>query len=696
MIEKYSCIKEKVHPYKKFRTRDSIINLVISMIFSFFGSLACFSQGDSIKCVIYDTVVVTTYQEEQSVKSSLNIQAIDIDSMSLNGNYNLADLIAEEPGVEVLSSGTGISKPVIRGLSGNRVLILLSGLKFDNQQWQEEHGLGLSDFGLSTVEIIKGPMSVLYGSEAIGGVINLIEERRPKKSNSITELGMNFNSNTMGIESQLGYKVNKGNHWWRIRGGTESHADYSDGNNDRVLNSRFDGYYLKGSYGFKKGNWVSENNYMCTFNRFGFIFNDIYSFVSPDNHWSRQLNENPSQMVLLNVLSSQNKVFMKNGSKLDVNLGIQSNERMENEGSGAISLNMHLITGQYLVKWEKSLNETHHFILSSIGSYENNTNYGARKIVPDANMQEANISAYISSEPNKNWTIENGLGVGQKFIQTRLTPLLNDDSKEIDPFTKFSPYYNFLSGLSYHPNKQFNFKFNISSGVRVPNLAELSSDGLHEGIFTYEIGYPNLKNEQLFSANLLFTAGTNWITLSVSPFANYFKNYIYLSPTTEQWFGFPVYRYKQQDARQVGFEAGLALNFAKNLNIRTTYSGMESKTVDGDFTPYIPAQNIDTDITYSMKIKRSNLTLFSGVQYYYRQYHLAPNEIGTPDYFLLRAGVKSSIRLKRTEMDISVVGNNLLNTSYYSHLSRFKYLGLLNVGRSFSINFKIRFLKDKN
>src|SRR5258706_8936311 len=266
---------------------------------------------DTSRNISLHPVIVTAFKEEPLEETSLNITSLKIDSLGRYGNFNLTDLMAKTPGVTMLSTGVSISKPVIRGLYGNRVLVLLSGLKFDNQQWQEEHGLGLSDAGLSKVEIIKGPMSVLYGSEAIGGIINTIEEEKPATNTKESDVSIRFNSNTLGGLVQAGYKVNYGKQWWRIRAGIENNADYSDGHNDRVLNSRFKGYQLKTTYGFHKKNWISTNNFMSSFNQFGFI-NDIYEFVSPDARWSRSLSVNPAHLVLLNILSSENKFIFKN------------------------------------------------------------------------------------------------------------------------------------------------------------------------------------------------------------------------------------------------------------------------------------------------------------------------------------------------------------------------------------------------
>ena len=131
-------------------------------LFTFICLLLCaltFAQTtDTLPSKNLSEVVVTAFKEEPAITSPINILSIKVDSLSRYGNYNLTDLLAKSPGVSMVTTGVAIAKPVIRGLYGNRVLVLLSGLKFDNQQWQEEHGLGLSDLGLQKVELIKGPM----------------------------------------------------------------------------------------------------------------------------------------------------------------------------------------------------------------------------------------------------------------------------------------------------------------------------------------------------------------------------------------------------------------------------------------------------------------------------------------------------------------------------------------------------------
>lgn len=490
---------------------------------------------------------------------------------------------------------------------------------------------------------------------------------------------------------QAGYKARKGNRWWRIRGAIENHADYSDGNSSRVLNSRFDGYYLKSTFGFERNHWTSSNNFSSSFNRFGFIFNDVYTFITADKRWSRRLNENPAHLVILNIFSSENKISISERSKLEVNFGVQSNERMENEGGGAISLNMHLLTLQNLIKFHYRLNDRNKLIFSNLNVLEDNTNFGARKIVPDAILQESNLSVYLESNPVEGLVIENGLGVGEKFIHTYFTMNVNGPGKEVQPFKKWSDYYNLYSGVTWFPDKHFNVKANFATGVRVANLAELSSNGLHEGIFTYEIGDPHLKNEQIFSLNFYLNFLSRYLDLAFSPFYNFFNGYIYLTPTPEQWFGFPVYRYKQQNATQYGTECSLKFKPLKHLNLALDYSAMMSKTADGNFTPYIPAKKLVTALSGDLgRDKNFSVRFFTNLEYNFAQGNSAPYEIKTPAYGIWNAGISTEILLEDKTWNFGLAFNNILNKAYYDHLSRFKNYGLLNIGRNFSLYCRIK------
>jgi iron complex outermembrane receptor protein len=658
--------------------------------FLLFGMPVVFCQHtDSIPYQLQE-VTVTAYRPQPSRYIPLNIQSIQLNEIEAMGAFNLSEILARTEGVSMLTTGVGIAKPVIRGLYGNRVLVLLNGLKFDNQQWQDEHGLGLTGFGLARVELIKGPIGTLYGTEAIGGVVNLIEEKRAEPNTEESEYRLTLNSNTLGGMVQAAYKKASDLAWWRLRIGAENNADYSDGNNHRVLNSRFDGYFIKATYGFQRKNWISSNNYAGSFSRFGFIFNDVYDFIEPDPRWSRKLSENPYHLVLLNTLSSENRIALGERYTLNLNLGVQSNERMENEGGGAISLNMHLFTLQSLSKLEYRIDQNNKIVFSNLNVYEDNTNFGSRKIVPDAHMFESNLSANYETLLGGHFIFENGAGLGKKWIKTYFTSGVNGQGKEVQPFEKQSPYFNFFSGFSFIPSDRFDMKLNLATGVRMANLAELSSNGLHEGIFTYEIGDPELRNEKVYAINYDMVYRTAAFDFSISPFYNHFKDYIFLKPVDEQWFGFPVSRYEQQDSDQWGIEATLGLKINDDLALKVGYSGMNSKTQDGNFTPYIPAQKITPSLRYSFLLKKDlPFECHTHVVTNFAQNHTAPFEIATPQYTLWNAGMETHFGTLHKKYVLGIEVNNILNRAYYDHLSRFKNFDLLNIGRNVIMSVKI-------
>ena len=319
---------------------------------TFFCTNFLFAQKDT--AVLLQGVVVSGLKVTKPVETPINISSLPVQKIRTSGSFNIADALAKIPGISQLTTGVGISKPVIRGLYGNRIQTVLSGLRFDNQQWQDEHGLGLNDMGIDRVEIIKGPVALLYGSESVGGIINIIEEAPALPGTKIGEINARVFSNTYGLYTEFGLKAATEKRNWRIRAGINSNADYSDGNNNRILNSRFGGYYLKGSLGFKKKNWTSYNNYNASYDNFGFIM-DSLNPKSPDNRLSRKM-DGPHHTVLLNVLSSQNTVRLKT-STIKLNLGLQSNLRLEDEGGNKISLEMLLSTFLYNLQWIKPLSQ---------------------------------------------------------------------------------------------------------------------------------------------------------------------------------------------------------------------------------------------------------------------------------------------------------------------------------------------------
>jgi len=651
----------------------------------------CFAQ-DKDTIPLLKEVVVSGIRTSLVNETSLNIQSISVGKIRQSGALNVSDALSKLPGISQLTTGPAISKPVIRGLYGNRVLAVLSGLKFDNQQWQDEHGLGLNDVGIDRIEVIKGPASLLYGSEAIGGILNIIEEAPNKPGEKNGDVNVGLFSNTYGLSVDGGMRSATEKNNWGIRVGLNSNADYLDGDNNRIQNSRFAGYYLKGSYGFLKNKWTSSNHFMSSLDNFGFITADNSNSFLNDGRWSRSM-KGPHHTVFLNILSSQNKISLKNSS-LDVNLGFQSNLRLEDEGDNHISLNMLLTTFLWHVMWNKQLTSNTELILSNNSQFENNTNYGSRIIIPDANMMESDLSAFIKNKKRK-FVLEAGVGFSIRNIHTFETPGVNTPGKSITPFDKTLPGLNGSAGVAWNPNSNWNLKANIGTGFRSGNLAELSSDGLHEGTLRYEIGDPNLKIEQNINSEISVNYSSRYFQFSVATYLNHFLNYIYLARTGTQYLGFDVFRYEQFDANLYGSESMLAVNFPfyERLRLETNFSIVTGELPGGTYLPFIPPAKWTQQLHLKFEngTRLNNIFFFVMSEEHFAQEHHAEFETPTNAYWLLNAGVNGNWQTKSRTFIFSITGNNLLNRNYYDHLSRFKEYGIHNIGRNIIIHLTIPF-----
>jgi len=651
----------------------------------------CFAQ-DRDTIPVLKEVVVSGIRTSLVKETSFNIQSLPVAKIRQSGALNVSDALSKLPGISQLTTGPAISKPVIRGLYGNRVLAVLSGLKFDNQQWQDEHGLGLNDVGIDRIEVIRGPASLLYGSEAIGGILNIIEEapNKPGEKNGDVNVGLFSNTYGLSVDGGISSATEKKN--WGIRVGLNSNADYSDGDNNRIRNSRFAGYYLKGTYGFIKNKWTSSNHFMSSLDNFGFITADNSNSFLYDGRWSRSM-KGPHHTVFLNILSSQNKISLKKSS-LDVNAGFQSNLRLEDEGGNHISLNMLLSTFLWHIMWNKQLNANTELVLSNNSQFENNTNYGSRIIIPDANTTESGFSAFIKSKKKK-LVFETGIGFSVRNIHTFETPGVNTPDKAIAPFNKTLPSLNGSVGFAWNPANNWNLKTNIGTGFRSGNLAELSSDGLHEGTLRYEIGDPNLKIEQNINSEVSVNYSSRYFQFSVAAYLNHFLDYIYLAPTGTQYLGFDVFRYKQFNANLYGSESMLAINFPfyERLRFETNFSTVTGNLSDGTYLPFIPPPKWTQQLQLKCKQGKrlNNVSFLVITEEHFAQDHPAEFETPTSAYWLLNAGINGNWKTKRRTFIFSITGNNLLNRNYYDHLSRFKEYGIHNIGRNIIVHLNIPF-----
>lgn len=643
-----------------------------------------------------EEILVTDYRLAQELRV-LPARTYSLQKLDQAAPLNLSDALARIPGFSQITTGNAIAKPVLRGLYGDRLLILLSGLRFDNQQWQDEHGLGLSQIGIDGVYILRGSASLRYGSGALGGVIDIREET-PKRPGTTLNLNTRGYSNTLGTLTDVGLLHQGKRNWYRIRVGMESHADYADGRQARVANSRNAGYYLKAGFGFQRRQWTQHIAYNFSYNQFGFILPDPQQTPRADPRWSRQFT-GPHHNVALHTLSAQNTWNLR-ASTLQVNVGMQHNSRAEDEGGGEISLNMRLLSWLQNAQWVRKLHESITLTLTQQASFQTNTNLGKRSLIPDARVAEQNAAALASFKLGKT-LVEAGVGLNARQIKTHKTNRLNDGrptnpDPDIAPFVKNAFAGNLLLGLSYQPTRHWNLKLNTATGNRMPNLAEQSANGLHEGVYRYEIGDPALRMEHNWSSEAALEYEQSKIAISLNAYYYQFSNYIYLAPTNTQYQGFyDLYRFRQANATLYGGEASGVCSLHPRIQWTTTIAytqGLLAHTPQGGsrYLPFISPPRARSSVRFQKLHLGPFRDLFFEPElvYVWPQQQIALFERPTPDYALLHLHTGATIICNKHPYILTCSVFNVANKVYADYLSRLKNYGINNTGLNIVVAVK--------
>jgi len=646
-------------------------------------------KQDSIhknKPFVLDEVIVSTAFNKIQSQNVMKVEHESIKSLQQKGMTTLIEGLATIPGVAQVSTGTSIGKPVIRGLSGNRVLVYSQGVRIENQQFGDEHGLGLNDAGIESVEVIKGPASLLYGSDALGGVLYFNPEKFANEGTFKTNFSQKFFSNTLGSNSTLGLKTSTENWKFLARGSYNTHSDYKIADGDRVTNTRYQESDFKTGIGYSNSKFSSTLRYN---------FNKLDLGI-PETGIGEQTTTKqtafPKQSVF-NHLLSLNNIFFFEKSKLDVDLGYIDNDRSEFEDSNIAGLHMQLKTFNYDAKYHLPKYGKFESILGIQGMHQTNANSGEEYLIPDASTNDFGVFG----TGNYEWK-SNVVQAGLRFDNRNISTTAHGISGEEGSFEALDKSYNsFNASLGYKTNlaKDLSLRLNVASGFRSPNLAELTSNGVHEGTNRYEIGNANLKTEQNVQTDLNLEYKSSHVEFFANGFYNHINNYIYTSPTGKIIDDNAVFDYIQNDAKLFGGEIGL--HFHPHpldwLHYETSFETVTGKKQDGDYLPLIPANNWNNTIRTEFKIKNWLEDGFAtlNVSTTFNQDNVSGFETKSNGYTLLNLGLGGKVKLGRTVFDINLNGNNLLNKSYIAHLSRLKTDGIPNIGRNIvlGLNFNI-------
>lgn len=632
---------------------------------------------------LMDEVIISTAFNKLQSQNVMKVEHESIKSLQQKGITTLIEGLTTIPGVSQISTGASIGKPVIRGLSSNRVLVYSQGVRLENQQFGDEHGLGLNDSGIESVEVIKGPASLLYGSDALGGVLYFVPEKFANANTIKADVDQKYFSNTQGSSTSLGLKGSTDKWKFLGRGSYTTHSDYEIAGGDKVTNTRYNELDLKGGIGYNTEKVSSIFRY--NFNRL--------DLGMPEDGIAEQSNskktEFPRQAVDNHIMSLHNKIFFKNSS-LDADFGYIMNYRQEFEDSPEAALDMHLRTFNYDLKYNFPKTSKIEVIAGIQGMHQKNDNFGEEFLIPNATTTDFGVFGTANYEWEKS-AVQAGLRYDHRNLTSEANGILGDEGSfealDLD-------FDSFNASLGYKTNLTRNLllRLNLASGFRAPNLAELTSNGVHEGTNRYEIGDSNLDKEQNFQVDLNVEYDSEHFEFFANAFYNYIDNYIYAAPSAEMIEDYVIYNYRQDNARLYGGEVGF--HFHPHpldwLHIETSFETVTAKKEGGDYLPLIPANTWSNTIRTEFGIKEWLSSGYARVNSTstFAQTNTDANETNSPAYTLINAGFGGKIKMSNNSFDFSVSANNIFDKEYISHLSRLKIDEIPNIGRSIILGLK--------
>lgn len=634
-------------------------------------------------------VVVGGYHSTQH-RNAVKIDVIKSELIGEAGTPNFAESLTKIPGVDMISKGSGVSKPVVRGLSKNDILVLNNGVRYENYQYSDHHPMGIDEFGVESVEVIKGPASLLYGSDAIGGVMDFVKEKPAPVDRIIGDYNAQFHSNSMGAVSNLGIKGASQKFFWGIRGGGKTNADYYQGGGELVPNSRFNEWSFKGNGGYTGKTGTFKLFYDVNEQKLGLVEPDVIPLISSrgrkNDVWYQTFNNK--------LLSSQNKLYLGN-YKAEFNTAFQNTNLLHFDERINPFIDMRLATFTYDAKLYLPSSKHGEYIVGFQGLDQQNDNLNSReiKLLPDAHISSNSVFTLLQHTVAEKLRLQAGVRYDHRNLSTEQL----GRAGEYDYRPALSKSYNSISsslGATYSLSEKLLFRANAAAAFRAPNLAELTSNGLHEN--RYETGNPDLVPQHAYEGDLSTHYHFDNLSFDVAGFYNMINDYIFITPAGENNAdGFPIYKYTQSDAHLFGGEA--VLHFHPRpiewLHFETTFSTVTGKQENSDFLPLIPAHKLRFEIRMEMK-----KWLFFEKGYFkmnmlkaYDQNNFAPEEEASAGYTLVDAGIGANLKSGNQLIVIGLSANNLFDKRYIDHLSTLKEAGFFNPGRNIALSLKIPF-----
>ena len=649
---------------------------------------------------------------------------------------NIIDALSKSvSGLNVLTTGPAIAKPVIRGLGYNRMITINDGIRQEGQQWGDEHGIEIDEASVQKAEVLKGPASFMYGSDAMAGVLNLISNQPIQQGTIKSNFIASYLDNNKAYNTNIKIAGNLMNGFnWNMYTSYKSAIDYQNKYDGRVFNSRYNELNFGGYIGINK-NWGYSHLLVSSFNqKLGLIEGSRDTVTgaftvfaaTPQAHTATtdELNSRdfltPYQQINHFKIGLDNSINLKKG-RLSFSIAYQKNKRREfgnNLDDKTPDLFFDLQTTNYNLQYH--LEEKHGWKTSIgfNGMDQQNKNLAAEVLIPE--YHQFDIGAFIVTKKTfHKLNITGGIRGDYRKLSTKQL-----EEGGIIRFATTNKNFNNVTGsigASYLANNKLTLKLNLARGFRAPNVSELSSNGAHEGTNRYEYGNNKLGSETSYQIDAGIEVSSEHLSFSINTFYNAINDYIFYNKLHAAYGGdslvdvggnkITAFQFNQSNAVLMGFEANLdihphPLDWLHFENSFSYVRGKFANNFNGSTNlPFMPQPRLLSELKGDFKkagkhIKYAYIKLEADNFFAQKNIFTSFNtETETPAYTLFNIGLGSDIWLnKKNTFSLFMGLNNITDLAYQNHLSRLKYtdinnsngrMGVFNMGRNLNIKINI-------
>ena len=675
-----------------------------------------------------------TYKRLEKESATVSV-SVDEEFLHANRENSLMQTLRKIPGVSTMTIGSGQSKPTIRGLGFNRVSVVQNGIKHEAQQWGSDHGLEIDQYGIQDIRIIKGPASLMYGSDAIAGVVDIQPSKAPAMHSFGGEVNILGETNNDLLAVSAGVQGRKEKWYYRARLTYRDYADFKVPtdriNYENYVFELYDndlrntaGREANGSFSF---GYVSDNfrseTFVSNVNAKNGFFANAHGLEVRTSSIDYDASNRDIDLPFHNVNHikvTNNTTINLDEHTLHFDLGYQNNQREEhsepvphgymptpqNSRERVFTKNTYSLNAKDIFKLEK------HTLSAGINTELQNNNIGGWGfLIPAYDRYSAGAYLFDHFELTEDLHVQGGLRFDAGRVVTKShydwyrSPRDNPDGSTSNVYLQragnrtldFGSFSGSL-GISYI-NGNTNYKLNAGKSFRMPLAHELASDGVNYHMYRYERGNLNLDPEASYQLDAEVTHTSGRFNFGVSPFLNYFENYIYLNPTSNYFETLQIYEYTQAEVFRTGGEVTTGMQVTQEFRLDASaeyvYSRQTSGPKEGFTIPFSPPLIGMLSANYTL----GNWSLFKDVnlnadlRVAAAQTDIVPPEEITAGYQMLNLAVMSKLNLFNSQKPalLRVKLNNVFNTAYYDHTSFYRLIDVPEAGRNLSVSLTLPF-----